>query len=61
MAEKKYGSREEVYNGMALMTSSKLTREDLTKNKAGKVVSKRLQQQARKNNPLGDYLASKSV
>ena len=50
----KYGSRSEVFHGNAYMTSGKLTKKDLVKNKHGYIKSKRKVQQAKdpKTNPL---------
>jgi len=38
---KKYGTRAEVLNGDAMMTTGKLTAQDLSINPRGKIVSKR--------------------
>ena len=50
----KYGSRSEVFHGNALMTTGKLTKKDLVKNKHGYIKSKRKVQQSKdpKTNPL---------
>ena len=50
----KYGSRSEVFHGNAHMTTGKLTKKDLIKNKHGYIKSKKKVQQARdpKTNPL---------
>ena len=50
----KYGSRSEVFHGNAYMTSGKLTKKDLVKNKHGYIKSKKKVQQAKdpKTNPL---------
>ena len=50
----KYGSRSEVFHGNARMTTGKLTKKDLVKNKHGYIKSKRKVQQSKdpKTNPL---------
>lgn len=50
----KYGSRSEVFHGNAMMTTGKLTKNDLVKNKHGYIKSKKKVQQAKdpKTNPL---------
>ena len=50
----KYGSRPEVFHGNAMMTTGKLTKNDLVKNKHGYIKSKKKVQQAKdpKTNPL---------
>ena len=50
----KYGSRSEVFHGNALMTTGKLTKNMLVKNKHGYIKSKRKVQQSKdpKTNPL---------
>jgi len=49
---KKTGSKEEVWHGTCKQTSGGLTKQDLMVNKAGKVVSRRKSELARKNNYL---------
>lgn len=39
--QRKYGSRASVWRGGALMTPGGLTKDDLTKNGAGRIVSKK--------------------
>lgn len=50
----KYGSRSEVFHGNAHMTTGKLTKKDLVRNKHGYIKSKKKVQQAKnpKTNPL---------
>ena len=50
----KYGSRSEVFHGNAMMTTGKLTKDDLVRNKHGYIKSKRKVQQAKNpdTNPL---------
>ena len=48
MSEKVIGSRAEVWNGKAQKTSGGLRRGDLTKNKHGRIVSKKKQEAGRK-------------
>ena len=50
----KYGSRSEVFHGNAMMTTGKLTKNDLVRNKHGYIKSKRKVQQAKNpdTNPL---------
>lgn len=50
----KYGSRSEVFHGNAHMTTGKLTKKDLVKNKHGYIKSKKKVQQSKdpKTNPL---------
>jgi cobalamin-dependent methionine synthase I len=40
----KYGSKDLVYNGLAIMTTGRLTKEDLMLNSKGKIVSKKSHQ-----------------
>ena len=51
--------RLEVWNGTRTKTSGGLTREQLTKNKRGKVVSKKKSEQAGSQNNLGSWLRQK--
>lgn len=48
MSDKVVGSRLEVWHGKAMKTSGGLTRNDLTKNKYGRIVSKKRQEAGRK-------------
>ena len=48
--------RQEVWNGVRKRTSGGLTKAQLTKNKRGKIVSKRKSDQAAKQNNLGAWL-----
>ena len=56
----KFGSREAVFAGKALMTTGKLRKKDLALSRTGKVVSRKKQKRGkgRKNN-LGDKLQKK--
>merc|ERR1711934_777678 len=56
---KTFGSRAEVLHGNAKKTTGNLTKEDLTKNKYGKIVSKAASKAAKKTKNLGDHLAAK--
>ena len=47
MEFQKYGSRSEVFHGNAMMTTGKLTKKDLIKNKHGYIKSKKKVQQAK--------------
>ena len=51
---KRIGSRAEVFHGQATKTSGGLTKNDLIKNKIGRIVSKKKVQQSKKSkfNPL---------
>ncbi len=55
------GSRAQVWHGTAKKTSGGLTRKDLLKNKAGRIVSKRKHFTAKKDNRLvkAGYLTKK--
>ena len=55
------GERLRVWNGELRRTSGGLTKEDLIKNKRGKIVSKKKSEAAKKNkdNNLGDWLRTK--
>jgi hypothetical protein len=44
---KSVGTKKEVFDGLARKTSGGLTKDDLTLNKSGKVVSKRQQQRGK--------------
>ena len=46
------GSRRKVYNGTALMTGGRLKKKDLTKNKWGRIVSKKKSIKAKKDKRL---------
>ena len=50
------GNKREVHKGTAQQTSSGLKKDDLIVNKRGVVVSKKLSEWAKSNNPLGEYL-----
>ena len=56
----KIGSRKEVWLDTAQQTSSGLTKNDLMKNKSGKIVSKKLSHWAKEKKPLGKHLATKN-
>ena len=56
---KTFGSRAEVLHGNAKKTTGNLTKEDLTKNRYGKIVSKAASKAAKKTKNLGDHLAKK--
>merc|ERR1712048_1195885 len=49
MKKSKIGRKHMVFNGLREKTSGGLTKDKLTKNKAGKIVSKAMSQQAKKN------------
>ena len=51
--------RAEVLHGNAKKTTGNLTKEDLTKNRYGKIVSKAASKAAKKTKNLGDHLAKK--
>jgi len=54
----KKGSREDVYDGMACETKGGLRKNDLKKNKKGKIVSKKASRQSKRQyreNGLGSY------
>ena len=51
--------RLEVWRGVRAKTSGGLRKSDLTKNKRGKIVSKKKSQQAANQNNLGDHLRQK--
>lgn len=51
----KIGTREQVINGIAKMTSGKLIKKQLKRNKKGIVVSRKLSNYAKKKNILGKY------
>lgn len=53
---KEIGTREEVWLGLARKTSSRLYRDDLMRNKSGRIVSREASDAARKNRPLKEYL-----
>jgi hypothetical protein len=50
--EKTKGSRAEVFHGTAKKTSGGLLKEDLMKNKSGRIVSKKRSELAKKDNRL---------
>jgi hypothetical protein len=50
--DRKFGSRSEVWHGTAKMTTGKLTKADLMKNKRGVIVSKKKSENAKKNDLL---------
>lgn len=52
---KAVGSRTEVFHGNAKHTAGGLKKEDLTKNKYGRIVSKKLQKHAKDYRNLGAY------
>lgn len=56
---KTFGSRAEVLHGNAKKTSGNLSKEDLMKNKYGKIVSKAASKAAKKTKNLGDHLVAK--
>ena len=51
--------RSEVFAGTRKKTSGGLTKADLTKNKRGKIVSKKKSEQASNQNNLGSWLREK--
>ena len=53
---KKFGTRREVWNAKARMTTGKLRKKDLAKNKNGKLVSKKKQKTAKRDSNLGSHL-----
>jgi hypothetical protein len=53
-----FGTREQVFRGLARYTKGFLTRDDLIKNKRGRLVSKTAHQSAQRRCPLGLYLAT---
>jgi len=55
MYHKTFGSRSEVFSGVAKMTRGRLTKDKLTRNRYGKVVSLAKSEQSKKNNS-GDRL-----
>ena len=59
MAGKKYGTRLEVWRGKAQMTSGGLTKNKLTKNVNGKIVSKKKSTQMKRKSNLGRDLIKK--
>ena len=57
LKKKRYGTRTEVMNGKARMTQGRLTKEDLTYNKYGNIVSKKKSKLMKGNkNPLRKFL-----
>ena len=56
---KKYGTRLEVWRGNAQMTTGGLTKNKLTKNVNGKIVSKTKSTQMKRKSNLGDNLIKK--
>ena len=56
---KKYGSRLDVWRGNAEMTTGKLTKRNLTKNRDGKIVSKAKSVRAKKEKHLGGMLTTR--
>ena len=57
--KKTFGSRAEVLHGNAKKTTGNLTKDNLTKNRYGKIVSKAASDAAKKTKNLGDHLAKK--
>ena len=57
--EKMIGTRLEVYRGTKQRTAGGLRKKDLAKNKHGKIVSKKVQKQAKKKSNLAKYLKQK--
>lgn len=55
---KRYGNKDEVFDGEAIQTKGGLTKRDLIINSRGFVVSKRQQENGRKNS---SFLRSKTV
>ena len=55
----KIGSRLQVFKGTAARTSGNLRKQDLVRNKAGKIVSKRKQSLAKKQSNLKGFLVGK--
>ena len=53
--------RLEVWRGIRAKTSGGLRKEDLVKNKRGKIVSKRKSEQAGDQNNLGDFLRKDGI
>lgn len=50
--KQKTGTKRKVWNGTAEMTSGRLTKNDLVKNKRGRIVSKKKSKFSKKNNNL---------
>ena len=63
MFKKTIGSRAEVFHGTAKKTSGGLKKKDLKKNKAGKIVSKKMSDRAKKEKRLekAGYKTKKGV
>ena len=63
MFKKTIGSRAEVFHGTAKKTSGGLMKKDLKKNKAGKIVSKKMSDRAKKEKRLekAGYKTKKGV
>ena len=55
------GSKLQVFRGTRTRTPGGLTKQDLVKNKRGKVVSKKSSAAAKKSNNLRDFRAKKAV
>jgi hypothetical protein len=53
---KMYGSKIQVYNGTKTRTASGLTKDKLTKNKRGKIVSKKASNAAKRKSNLKGFL-----
>jgi hypothetical protein len=51
-AQKRIGSRAEVYHGNALKTSGGLMKSDLIQNKQGRIVSKKMSENAKRDKRL---------
>ena len=54
-----FGSRLEVWRGTAKKTTGGLTKQKLTKNRNGKIVSKTKSLKAKRENPLGKMLTTR--
>ena len=59
MPPKKYGSRLEVWRGNAQLTTGGLGKAQLTKNRNGKIVSKKKSLSMKRSSNLKDYLTVK--
>ena len=55
----KYGTRLQVWRKKAVQTTGGLKRGDLTKNRSGKIVSKKKSVEAKRKQHLGDMLTKK--
>jgi len=61
MFSTKYGSKLQVFKGVAEMTTGRLKKADLMKNRYGKIVSRRRSEASKKNNNLKDFINPKGV